>query len=135
MSQFLLAEGVDRSLLPHWVKTIPAEEDPFLSGVGAKLFGKGKVGNAVAVRVDNEDFDTIFLAAQRAIGAGESFERTRLRELLLALVTSARRLALWYGDDFNDLEVVHDPESLQQIVRKGLSLPSVEAYVMYEKGQ
>lgn len=131
MSQFLLAQGVEPSLLPPSVRVVPAFDDSFLRAAGGQLFGDAAIGEVVTVVADNEDFDTVFLRAQRDMIDGKSYESTSLNELLVALSRSAKRVALWYGSDYSDLERVYDLEGLTRVVRQGLSSPSVEAYAIF----
>jgi hypothetical protein len=133
MSQFLLAQGVEASSLPPWVKVVPAVSDGFLRAAGGQIFGDEATAEVVTVVADNEDFDTVFLRAQRDMLEGKRYESTRLNELLAVISRSAKRVALWYGRDYLDLDPVHDFEGLTRLVREGLSSPSVEAYAMYVK--
>ncbi len=133
MSQFLLAQGVDASLLPCAVKVVPVPEDEFLRAACENIFGAEAVTEVVTVVIDNEDFDTIFVRAQREMAEGKDFEGTRLSELLFVLSRAAKRVALWYGSDYANLEPVHDLQGLRHVVLEGLSLPSVEAYAIYSK--
>lgn len=131
MSQFLLAQGVEASLLPSSTKLIPALSDEFLRDAAERIFGAEALPEVVAVVSDGEDFDTVLVRAQREVSEGKDYVNTTLNALLTALTRAAKRVALWYGSDFADLESVYDAQALSRVVRDGLSSPSVEVYVLY----
>lgn len=118
-------------MLPRSVKVVPALSDEFLRDVGGRIFGAEAIAEVVTVIADSEDFDTVFVRAQREMIEGKPYESTRLNELLVALSKAAKRVALWYGSDYADLEPVHDLQALTRIVREGLSSPSVEVYAVF----
>lgn len=133
MSQFLLAQGVNPSLLPKSVKLIPASSDEFLRGAAERIFGADAISEAVTVISNNEDFDSVFVRAQREMTQGQDYEHTTLNMLLVALTNAAKRVALWYGSDVVDLEPVYDLQALGRVVREGLVSPSVEVYALFDK--
>jgi hypothetical protein len=131
MSQFLLAQGVDASLLPKSTKLIPVSNDEFLSNVAEQIFGAEVLADVVTVVSDGEDFDAVLVRAQLEVSEGKDYTNTALNALLMALTKAAKRVALWYGNDYVDLEPVCDAQVLSRIVRDGLSLPSVEVYALF----
>lgn len=131
MSQFLLAQGVEVSLLPRSTKLIPASSDEFLCDAAEQIFGAEILVEVVTVVSDGEDFDTVFVRAQREVSEGKDYADTKLNALLTTLTRAAKQVALWYGNDFVDLEPVYDAQTLSRVVRDGLSLPSVEVYALY----
>lgn len=131
MSQFLLAHDVDSSLLPQSIEVVPAVNEQSLEEAGVRIFGADAIEKVTTVIIDGEDFDTVFLQAQRDLIDGMDYESTRLSEVLKILSKAAKRFALWYGNGYDDLEVVHDTQGLAGVVREGLSAPSVEAYVIF----
>lgn len=131
MSQFLLAHGLALSPLPSWMKVSPVSGNAFLTAAAAQLFGRDNVHDVATVSVGDDDFDSIFVQAQRELNQGRAFADTKLSELLAVLCCYAQGLALWYGNDYADLQVVRDPLELERIVRVGLLSPSVEAYAMF----
>lgn len=133
MSQFLLAQDVDFSLLPQSIEVVPAVSEEFLKVAGVQIFGTEVIEKVMVVTIDGEDFDTVFLQAQRDLVEGKDYESTRLSAVLHILSKAAKRFALWYGSDYDDLESVHDIQGLTRVVREGLSAPSVEAYVIFDK--
>jgi hypothetical protein len=120
-----------KTKLPRSIKLVPAASDGFLMTAGLQLFAEEAISDVMMIVSDHEAFDTVFLEAQEEMIAGKSYESTRLNELLVALSKSAKRIALWYGDDYADLETVHDVQGLTRLVREGLLSPSIEAYVMF----
>jgi len=133
MSQFLLAQGVDTSLLPKSVKLVPASSDEFLRSATERIFGAEAIAEAVTVVSNNEDFDSVVVRAQREMIQGQDYENTALNALLIALTKAAKRVALWYGSDVADLEPVYDLQALGRAVREGLASPSVEVYALFDK--
>jgi hypothetical protein len=118
MTQFLLAQGVDASLLPKSVKMLPASSDAFLRNTTERIFGADAISDVVSVVCDNEEF---------------AYEKTALNLLLVALTKAAKRVALWYGSDVADLEPVCDLQALTRVVREGLASPSVEVYALFDR--
>lgn len=133
MSQYLLALGVEASLLPKSIKLIPASTDQFLTDAAERIFGADAASEAVTVTLDDDDIDVILLRAQREMIEGKRYEETSLNALLIALSKAAKRVALWYGSDFVDLEPVCDLKSLTRVVRDGVSSQSVEVYALFER--
>ena len=133
MSQFLLAQGVDPSLLPKSVKLVPASSDEFLRSAAERIFGAEAIAEAVTVVSNGEDFDSVIVRAQREMIQGQAYENTTLNALLVALTKAAKRVALWYGSDVADLEPVYDLQALGRVVREGLASPSIEVYALFDQ--
>jgi len=133
MSQFLLAQGVDPSLLPKSVKLISASSDEFLLSAAKRIFGVDAIADTVTMVSNNQDFDAVFVRAQREISQGQSYENTTLNVLLVALTKAAKRVALWYGSDVADLDHVYDLDVLGRVVCDGLASPSIEVYALFER--
>jgi hypothetical protein len=130
MTQFLLADGVVSSLLPTWVHTSPASNNPFLQMAAKQLFG-GDLSTITAVLCDGEEFDVIIVRAQKEMIEGKHYESTRLNLLLTALSKASKRIALWYGNDYESIETVNDFDAFMEIVREGLASPSAEIYAIF----
>jgi hypothetical protein len=133
MTQFLLAQGVDASLLPKSVKMLPASSDAFLRNTTERIFGADAISDVVSVVCDNEEFDAVLMRAKRELIEGGAYEKTALNLLLVALTKAAKRVALWYGSDVADLEPVCDLQALTRVVREGLASPSVEVYALFDR--
>jgi hypothetical protein len=131
MTQFLLAQGVDTSLLPKSIKVVPALHDDFLRAAGEQIFGTEAMPEIVSVVADGEEFDSVFVRARRELNEGKDYEHTELNTLLVSICRAARRVALWYGSDYAGLELVQDLRVLGRIVQEGLQSPSVEVYAMF----
>lgn len=132
MSQFLLARGVDPSLLPMSVKLVPAASDAFLRNAIERIFGAEAIAEVVTVVSNGEDFDAVLMRAQREMTEGRNYENTALNMLLVALTRAAKRVALRYGSEVADLERVYDLRALTRVVREGWTSPSVEVYALFD---
>jgi len=130
VTQFLLAEGVDASTLPPDIKVLPILGREFLESASEAIFGRTSF-ELTTLTLDEQDFDTVFLQAQRDLIEGEDYQSTGLHKLLSMLTKSSKRFALWYGSDYEDLEPVHDLKSLSRVIHESLLSPSAEAYVVF----
>ncbi len=131
MSQFLLIANPDFTNVPSWVNFKDVTNDSFFSTVAENVFGDLNVETLVMPEVDDKDFDQIFVNAQRELIIGREFEDSLLHKFIVAIASNVSGMAFWYGDDFNDLNVVSDVKLLLNSVMEGLLSPSVELYVLY----
>lgn len=133
MSQFLLAQGVDTFALPGTAKVIPASSDEFLRDAAERIFGAEALAEVVTVLIGGDDIDELLVNAQRQVNEGTDYADTALSEFVTVLAKAAKRLALWYGDDTENLEPVNSIQALNEVVRDGLSTPSLEVYALFVK--
>ena len=124
----MLVDGLEVGALPRWAKGAGIE---FLKGAASSIFPGRDASEVTTICTNDGKFDQVFLKAQQDMIDGSDLKDTRLYELLSGLDGHATGVALWYGEDYQDLEHVGDFGSFIDRVREGLSSPSVEAYVLY----
>lgn len=75
--------------------------------------------------------DTLFIEAQAALLDSLPFEGTRLYRLFSRLLLTAKKIALWYGNDWTDLPAVSDAPTFFQRLRRDLEQPAAESWMMF----
>lgn len=133
MSQFLLLANPDVTRMPEFIKVVSMQKDKFFSVIGKKVFSFLESPTIAIVKVDGKDFDDIFVNAQREIVNGNLLADTVLYKVINSLYSNVDAMALWYASDYEDLDKAFDIKSLIGKIEQGLSMPSLEAYVLFIK--
>jgi hypothetical protein len=77
--------------------------------------------------------DTLFTEAQAALLNGKPFEHTRLYRAFSRILPTARRVALWYGDDWANLPLVSDAKTFMERLKRDIESPTAEAWMLFDK--
>lgn len=75
--------------------------------------------------------DTLFTEAQAALLAGESFEKTRIYQVFSRALLRAKKVALWYGDDWSDLSVISGAQTFLERLQQDIARPAAESWLMF----
>lgn len=133
MSQFLLLANPNVSRIPEWVQVNYVEGDPFFTRVARAVFSELDTPVVAIISAHGKDFDEVFVDAQRDLIDGKSLDGTLLYRIIMAIDGNVDSMALWYGSDYEGIEKVSNFQSVVNEIQRGLSAPSVEAYVLYVK--
>ncbi len=133
MSEFFVICG-DRPQLgdiPNIEVVEMSQAEEVVVRAGQQLFAPAELADCWYVRDAQGCSDTFFTEAQAAVLDGLPLEKTRLYQLFRRTLPTAKRIALWYGDDWNDLPVVTDEQTFFEQLKRDLENPTAESWMMF----
>ena len=89
---------------------------------GAEVYSLVPFGN---------QFDDLYLSAQREVADGSKVDATELFRVLEELRGSVAEIALWYGDSFLDLPITSSWIDFCSALAQDINRPSFESYLHF----
>jgi len=106
------------------------ENQKFLVEISKKLFGNINIGNIWVM----PNVDTFFVQAQNE-NATQLFEYSELYQLLSIIFDKSEVLAMWYSNDYHDLENVATKEQFFDVIKDSINDSMCECYLYYTRNE
>lgn len=133
MSAFFIVAGEQPPLdaLPN-LEVIPLDRaEDIVAQAARELFAPSEWPACWYLRDSKGCTDTLFTEAQVALLDGAPFAETRLYRVFSRILPTAKKIALWYGDDWSNLPVVSDAQTFLQRLRQDVERPTAESWMMF----
>lgn len=133
MSHLLLTKGNSPQQIPSNISFRPnTDTQPLIDDCASFHFLNTDKQHIFFVTDDTGDtIENILSKAKQDIAQGSTVEETQLGKLLLTLIEQQNSLVLWYGSDYQDLEVFSQKEALMTYVKQELQQHVPELYCKY----
>jgi hypothetical protein len=131
VTQFILLANPKILEIPDWIKLDDVSKDDFYSMISKEVFQDLKNPTIFTAATNKENFDEIFVSSQRDLISGKKFSDTLAFKLITGITDHIEGMALWYGNDYKNLENCPNTHQLLRKIEKGLQEPTVEAYTLY----
>lgn len=135
MSEFFIVCGEKPKLddLPNIELVEMNQAEEVVARAARQLFSSSDLAHCWYVRDKQGCADTFFTEAQAAALDGDPLEKTRLYQVFNRALPTAKQVALWYGDEWQDLPVVTDEKSFFEHLKKDLESPTAESWMMFRR--
>jgi hypothetical protein len=136
MSEFFLVCGRQPRLEDianvEVVRLSQAEE--IVTRAAHELFSPSEWADCWYLRDRRGCADTLFTEAQAALLDSVPFESTRLYRVFSRVLPTARKIALWYGNDWENLTRVHEAGTFIDFLKRDMESPTAESWLLFESG-
>lgn len=131
MTQFAL--GLPRKREPNTLQFRPVGSDQaVLQEASGELF-PAHDDVVVPYMKTGEDVGELFDEAHNAVYNGRAFVTTELSSFLAELLQTCESIALWWGNDWQDLPTAHTREQFVDEVVRQLREPTGEVYLRWKE--
>ena len=97
------------------------------------LFPYSDPSEAYTINYEGSDFDGLFTDAQHDVNRNIDISKTLLFDVISTILYNSNEVALWYGSDYTDLDVVATRDDFFKYIMRSFSDGTAECYVRYSR--
>ncbi|MGN6186978.1 MAG: hypothetical protein ACTHQM_25360 [Thermoanaerobaculia bacterium] len=132
MTQFMLCVLDPEAPMPSQLEFRPIEHcDSWLQEVARALFPRCEV--RIPRTKNGISIDGVFTEAHNALYNGREFDVTQLEHVLPEMLNTCKSVALWWGDEWQDLPVISSEAKLLSELKRQLAAPVGDVYLLWNR--